>query len=350
MIKPPRLKKGDTIAAVSLSAGLAGEKKIMWRYTQGKAQLEALGFHVVEMKMTLENFEEVYQNPQKRAHDLHQALLDSSIKGIIACIGGDESVRMLPYIDFDLIRQNPKVFIGYSDSTSIHMMFYKAGVVSYYGPNVLVDFAENKGIHPFTRAVFEAVLMDEYEEYIYPWRDEWTSQRLEWIIENKDIKRSFTQETKPELIQGEGYVEGVLMGGCLDVFTYLRATPLYPDLNAFKNTILFLETSEGYMKPDDFLSELRTMAVMGILQNAKAILFGKPQDNKYYVEYKMKIKQVVQEFNLQKLMIITNAPFGHTEPKWTLPLGIKASFDSETMTLKLLENAVEIEVKASFKV
>lgn len=338
MIKPPRLKSGDTIAAISISSGLAGESDILWRYEQGKKQLEALGFNVVELKMTLAGIDEVYAHPEKRAKDLENALIDPNIKAIICNIGGYESYRIFEYIDLNIIRENPKIFIGYSDITAIHQMFRMAGVVSYYGPCVLVDFAENKGVYDFTKLSFEEVLMKESIDYTYSWRKQWTSQRLAWNIENKDIARTLYDDEGPQVLQGQGTVLGKTLGGCMDLFM-LRGTELYPKPEDFENAILLLETSEEYLEVSLFEAELRTMAIMGNLQRVSALMFGKPQDNKYFDEYKDAILKVLKEFKLGDLPVLYNCNFGHTEPKWTVPLGIMAELNLNTKTFRLLENA-----------
>ena len=113
LIKPPRLRPGDTVATVSLSWGGAGDSELLWRYELGKRRLrQLLGLHVVEMPNTLKGSEALYQHPEARAQDLMQAFADPSIKGIFSCIGGDDSIRLLPYIDFDIISKNPKIFLG----------------------------------------------------------------------------------------------------------------------------------------------------------------------------------------------------------------------------------------------
>ena len=108
LVKPQRLSKGDKVATVSLSWGGAGDEDLLWRYNLGKKRLEEqFGLEVVEMPNTLKGSDYLYEHPEKRAEDLLAAFSDSSIKAIFSCIGGDESVRMLPYIDFDIIKNNP---------------------------------------------------------------------------------------------------------------------------------------------------------------------------------------------------------------------------------------------------
>lgn len=113
MIKPLALKEGDKVATISLSWG--GPGAFPHRYEAGKKQLrDAFGLNIVETPNALKPAEWVYNNPKARADDLMQAFADSSIKAIISTIGGEESVRILPYLDLKVIRDNPKIFLGYT--------------------------------------------------------------------------------------------------------------------------------------------------------------------------------------------------------------------------------------------
>jgi len=148
MIKPKKLKRGDKIATISLSWGGAGD--IPFRYEAAKEQLQKqFDLEVVETKHSLKPSDWIYKNPKARAEDLMEALEDKSIKAIFSNIGGEESVRTLPYIDLEIIKNNPKIFIGFSDTTVTHFCFYKAGITSFYGTSTLVGFAENGGMHQY---------------------------------------------------------------------------------------------------------------------------------------------------------------------------------------------------------
>src|SRR5262249_25630865 len=117
LIKPDRLKPGDTVAAVSLSSGLTA--LVPHRYTAGKRQIEGtFGLKVIEAPNTLRDPEWIYRNPKARADDLHWALENDQVHAIVATIGGDESVRILPYVNVELIRGHPKVIMGSSDITA----------------------------------------------------------------------------------------------------------------------------------------------------------------------------------------------------------------------------------------
>ena len=205
MIKPKKLKKGDKVAIVSLSSGLAGEEMFRHRYELGKKRLEQLGFNVVTMKNALKGIEYLYNHPEKRAEDFMESILDKDIKGIICNIGGDDTIRLLPYIDFEAIANNPKVFMGYSDTTINHFMMQKAGVVSYYGPAVMTDFAENNSMHTYTLKYINEVLLENREDIVIKSSDKWTSEYLDWAIEENDnIPRKMNEEKYGyEVLQGK---------------------------------------------------------------------------------------------------------------------------------------------------
>ena len=205
MIKPKKLKKGDKVAIVSLSSGLAGEEMFRHRYELGKKRLEQLGFNVVTMKNALKGIEYLYNHPEKRAEDFMEAILDKDIKGIICNIGGDDTIRLLPYIDFKAIANNPKVFMGYSDTTINHFMMQKAGVVSYYGLAVMTDFAENNNMHTYTLKYINEVLLENSEDIVIKSSDKWTSEYLDWAIEENDnISRKMNEEKYGyEVLQGK---------------------------------------------------------------------------------------------------------------------------------------------------
>jgi len=129
MIKPPKLMPGDTVAAISLSWG--GAHTFPHRYLAGRQQLQdTFGLRVIESRYALKDAAWLARNPQARAEDLMQAFADPTIKAIISTIGGDDSIRILPYLDLDVIRANPKIFLGYSDTTCCRMASEHKSIVT----------------------------------------------------------------------------------------------------------------------------------------------------------------------------------------------------------------------------
>lgn len=338
MIKPKMLKDGDCIATVSLSWGGAGDDEIRWRYQVGKERLESdFGLKVIEMEHTLKGTDFVYNHPELRAKDLMDAFSNPEIKGIFSCIGGDDSIRLLPYIDFEVIRNNPKIFLGYSDSTITHLMCYKVGLISYYGPSILAEFAENIKIFEYTNESIRKTLFNQEVIGVIKPSSTWTSERIKWLEENKVLQKKMNSHDGYELLQGSGIVQGKLFGGCIEVLEFAKGTLLWPTLN--EDTILFFETSEEMPHPDQLLYWLRNYAITGILTNAKAILFGKPCEEKYKDDYREVIKKVVREFNIE-CPIILDMCFGHNEPMHVIPLGVLAEVNCELISFSILESGV----------
>ncbi len=341
LIKPNKLQAGDTVATVSLSWGGAGDKNLLWRYELGKRRLkEVFGLNVLEMENTLKGSDYIYNHPEARAKDFMDAFKDPKIKGIFSCIGGDDSIRILPYIDFDLISKNPKIFLGYSDSTIGHLICYKAGITSFYGPSILAEFAENIKIFDYTQEYIDKTLFTNNSIGLIPAADKWTGDRIEWTEDNKDEPKTMKDNLGYEFLQGNSIVKGRLFGGCIEVLEMAKGTILWPETTTFEGTILFFETSEDTPHPDYLLYWLRNYATQGILQKAKAILFGKPYQEKYYNEYKEIIMTVVNENKIHDTPIVYNMTFGHNQPMFIIPYGVLAEVNCQEKTFSILEAGV----------
>ncbi|MDR3085852.1 MAG: LD-carboxypeptidase [Christensenellaceae bacterium] len=341
LVKPQALRPGDKVAAVSLSWGGAGDAHLLWRYRAGKKRLgEVFGLEVVEMEHTLCGSAYLYEHPQARAADLMAAFADPSIKAIFSCIGGEESVRMLPFIDFDVIRRNPKIFIGYSDTTIAHLICHKAGLSSFYGPSILAELAENIEIFDYTQKWLQKTLfctapLGEIEP-----APAWTGERLEWSEENAQTQKKLQKNTGYELLQGKGIARGRLIGGCIEVLEMAKGTALWPEKSDFDGAILFFESSEEMPEPRSIEYWLRNYGSQGILQGASALLFGKPYQGRFYEEYRRAILKITAELGLGELPILYNLSFGHNEPMCTLPYGALAELNCEKRSFSILEAGV----------
>jgi len=344
MLKASRLTRNDTVAIISLSSGIGGEPGFIHRYETGKKRLETeFGLNVVTMPNALKGVDYLDRHPEARAADLMEAFKNSSIKAIICMIGGDDTIRLLDFIDFDVIKSNPKIFMGYSDTTANHFMMYKAGLTSFYGPSILTDFAENVKMHDYTKHCIHNLLFEPSSIFPINPSPLWTSEYLEWADPaNNNIARTMIEDVKGyELLQGSGVVQGRLLGGCVDVFPMIISTTIWPAPNEWNDTILFMETSEEYPHPNNVKYILRGLAAQGIIRRINGIVFGKPKDEKYYDEYKQVLLQVVgKENNRGELPILYNVNFGHTAPICVLPYGVMAEIDCNRTSLCLLESAV----------
>ncbi|MGL5347522.1 MAG: S66 family peptidase [Peptostreptococcaceae bacterium] len=342
LIKPKHLKRGDKVATVSLSWGGAGDEEILWRYYQGKKRLEEeFGLCVVEMENTLKGSEYIYNHPEKRAKDLMDAFKDPSITGIFSCIGGDESVRILPYIDFEVIRNNPKIFMGYSDTTVTHMICLQSGITSFYGPSILAEFAENVEMFDYTKYWINEVLFNNKPVDNIHSSSIWTSEYLPWLESNKDIQRKTYKNKGYEVLQGSGIVRGHLIGGCIEVLEMLKGTEVWPSKEMWDNAILFFETSEDTPEPKYLEYWLRNYGSQGVFDRVSGIIFGKPYDNKYYDEYKEVILKVIgEELRLKHIPIMYNMNFGHTAPMMVLPYGCMGEINCDKLTFRIIDSAV----------
>ncbi|HMQ47937.1 MAG TPA: LD-carboxypeptidase [Saprospiraceae bacterium] len=341
MQKPKKLQPGDKIATISLSWGGAGE--LPHRYEAGKRQLESVfGLEVTETRHALKPADWIYNNPKARAEDLMEALQDSSIKAIISNIGGDDSIRLLKFIDIDIIRQHPKIFIGFSDTTVSHFCFYKAGVTSFYGTSTLVGFAENRGMHPYQiRDIQKTLFSASPVGKIAANYDGWTSEMLDWSNpENQSVARKLELHSGWRFLQGSGSVKGTLLGGCLEVLETLKDTDLWVQAQGWKGKIMFVEVSDFMLDPEYFGWIFRNYAASGILHHISGLLLGRPYHNQHWEAYDAALIKILKEEGLTDLPIITGMDFGHTCPTFTLPYGVMAEIDSEAKTFAIVESGV----------
>lgn len=340
MIKPKRLYKGDKVAVVSLSWGGIGDESFIHKFEIAKDRLEKdFGLEVICMPHALKGSEFVSLHPELRAKDLMDAFADTSISAIICAIGGDDTIRILPFVNLETIKNNPKIFMGYSDSTINHFMMYKAGLVSFYGPSIMCEFGEYIKMFDYTQKAVNDILFDCWNKYDLLPSEEWTDDYINWQESNMNTTHIMKKDTHGyEVISGNGIVQGHLLGGCIDVFMIAIGTKIWPSLKQWKDSILFVETSEDMPSPDFIKWTFRNLAAQGVLKVLKGIIVGKPQGEKYYEEYKTVITQVVvKEEHLDNLPIFYNVNFGHAKPIGIIPYGITTELNCENKTITFLE-------------
>jgi len=339
--KPPRLRPGDTVAVVSLSSGLAAE--LPHRYATGKAQLaETFGVQVVDAPHALRSSRWLHAHPEARADDLHWALTDDSVAGVVSAIGGDDSVRTLPHLDLDLIGRHPKVFLGFSDSTVQHLANLAAGVVTFYGPSVLADLAENGGIHPYTEQAVRAAAFTA-EPYALQAAQEWTEDMLDWADpELQPLRRRHWPHPGWTWMQGVHAVEGRLLGGCMDVLEMAKGTSVWPSPDDWDGAVLALEISEEAPSPDQVTYWLRNYAATGVLGRIGAMLFARPlwySPKDTWLLYDA-VRRVLVESGRADLPLVVGLDHGHGSPMGVLPLGCRVRVDPARRAIEVAEPAV----------
>lgn len=341
LVKPQRLSQGDTVAIVSLSWG--GAALYPQRYHAGMRELEEkFSVTAVPYPSTTLLPDELYKNPELRARDLHNAFLDPSVAAIICAIGGNDTIRLLPYIDYDVIRKHPKVFLGYSDSTINHLMCFRAGLVSFYGPSIMSGFAENGGMSEYSRtSVAQTLFSDTTPGAISPSK-RWTNEYLSWDNPDNQHRRRRTSPTRWRYLQGVEAVQGPLIGGCMQSLETIKGTDLFPQLSEFDTAILFLETSSN-MTLTSLRSWLRNYGTSGILDRINGMMFGRPEhvtSESDLKDYENVIMQTLKEYNRGDMPVITRMDFGHTDPMFVIPYGIAAQIDPQNQNFTIMENAV----------
>lgn len=345
LIKPNKLSHGDTIATITLSWGGAG--LFPYRYEVGKRRLEDIfGLKVVETKHATRDPDWIYQHPKARAADLMSAFENPDIKGIFSMIGGDDSIRLLPYIDYDIIQNNPKILLGFSDTTVTHFICRKAGLSTFYGPAVLTAFAENVTMHQYTIDSIHSTLFSNEKIGVLPENTEgWTSELLNWDVkENQTILRKLHPAEHWRFIQGSGKIQGHLIGGCVEVLQFIMGTEIWPNLSDWDNAILFLETSEEGMPSGQLERFLRGLGAQHIIKRLAGIIFSKPgghlMKSSDFKEFDHGILKILKEFDRIDLPVVTNMDFGHTDPMMTLPYGRIMQINVDEKQIAIIENSV----------
>lgn len=351
LIKPKALNPNDTIAAISLSSGCTS--LFPHRFEQGIQQIkESFGLNVIPTTHALNSVDEIYNHPEWRLNDLMDALLDENIKAILCNIGGSDTIRLLSLMNekhFEIIKTHPKIFLGLSDNTTNHFMFYKAGVSSFYGPSLLFGYAENGGIPEIMIQNTKKTLFEAKPIGILPESKEFIIDHVEWCGKNQP-KRPRIPSTPWRYIQGEKTTQGPLIGGCTDaLMTMLVGTPLWPNKKEFEGAILFLENSEEKPSIDTIIYWLRNLGAQGILSVLNGILFARPGNDEFaseaekikwlttYPEYDKAILKVLKEYNRTDMPVVTNMDFGHTLPQLILPYGAQTEINPNKKTVSILE-------------
>ena len=345
MIKPQMLRRGSRVAAVSLSWG--GPGTFRYRYEAGKQQLEEeFGVTVIETEHALRNPDWLSKNPKARADDLMAAFADDTVDGIFSTIGGEDSIRILPYLDLHTIRDNPKVFMGYSDTTISHTACFKARLVSFYGPALMTGFAENGGMFPYMiDSVRKTLFSADPIGLIKPNQTGWTAEHLDWSgPANQPKKRKLNPPTDWVFHQDHGEVKGMLFGGCVEVLDWLRGSPYWPPVESLRGAVLFLETSEDAPPPSRLTEFIRSLAAMGVLERLGGILFGRPGGQippEMFQSYDAALCNTIRvEYGLGELPIVTNMDFGHTDPVFVFPVGLQVRINSAQRHISIDESAV----------
>lgn len=340
LIKPRKLVQGDTIATLSLSWGCAGTSRVRWQYEAGVKQLESIGLHVIAAPNSMRGTAYLSSHPEARAEDLMWAFEQKDISAIIANIGGNDSIRLLPFLDTEVIRSNPKILCGYSDILSIHLYCYQAGLMTYYGDNLLTTVAEVPEWHNYSKYYFERTFFDDTPiGKIEPSKD-WSYSADHHT--NKQYHKTYIKNPGYEKVQGKGAARGRLFGGHGVLMEYEDGCGINITKKDFVNRLFFFEDIPEVCTPDYIEIFFDWMGENGFLQVLNGIIIGKMRIESSFEPYAVKIRKIISgKYHLPNLPILYGVNFGHTSPICILPYGVMAEVDVEQLSFSILEAAVQ---------
>jgi len=324
-IIPERLKQGDEIRVIapSRSFNLLSEDTI----NIATKRLEDLGFKVTFGKNIKDEFSEYYccGTIKSRVEDIHDAFRDKNVKAILTTIGGFNVNQILDYLDYDLIKNNPKIICGFSDITALATAITaKTGLVTYSGPHYS-SFGMKKGFD-YTLDYFKKIFMNN-EDIIIKDSEFWSDEA--WFIEQEN--RTFIKNEGRKIYQN-GIGEGIILGGNLCTLNLLQGTEYMPD---FDNIILMIEDDE--MAGTDFIREFdrNLQSLLHSLKGKKinGIIVGRAQKVNVMNYDKWKTIFETKE-ELKNIPIIIDLDFGHTTPIYTFPIGGYAYIKNDEIIIK----------------
>ncbi len=317
IIKPPRLQKGDTIGLITPASGLFETEQTK---IEAREKMEALGFKVKFGKNVNKKWGYLAGTDKQRIADIHDFFSDNAVKAIIAIRGGYGTGRLLRKLDYNLIKNNPKIILGYSDITSLLIAIHrKTGLVTFHGPVAISTFT-NFTQKYFFKALTETIPVGE--------------------IEDVPFEENLQQSNRVWTVNG-GKATGRLTGGNLTLICMSLGTPYEIDT---KDSILFLE--EVGEEPYDLDRMLTQLYNAGKLDNCAGVVFDKMPKVKtasHLPGYSssLSVEDVISDrFKEYDYPVCLGLSLGHIKDKPTLPLGINAELNADSGRISLLESGV----------
>ena len=301
---PRLLSPGDTIALIAPGSSISDEK-----IEKAKTNLMALGLKVREGKYIREKYGYTAGKDNERIADIHWAFSDPTIDGIWCVRGGYGCTRLLPYLDYALIKKNPKILIGYSDITALHLAIYKkTGLTTFHGPVGSSKFTN------FTTEHLQKMFFKPTE-----------GQNIQHLDPSKVV------------VLSSGTAKGKLIGGNLSLVSAMCGTAYLPSA---KGKIVFLEDVEE--KPYSIDRMLIQLEQAWDLKKAKGILLGEFADCDSESDRSLTLLETLENhFKDCGIPVLYNVPFGHIDDQATLPIGIKVSMHTKTKDIIFLENWIK---------
>jgi muramoyltetrapeptide carboxypeptidase LdcA involved in peptidoglycan recycling len=324
------------------------------RISRAVSALENLGFKVKVIFTPIPASASHADQIQHRVQELHSAFSDPEVKAIITTIGGLSANELLPFMDWSLIKENPKILCGYSDITLLHLAIGKiTGLRTFYGPAAITQFGEYPSPLPFTVTHFLHVLSPPSSSLGKPIGPiprslEWTEEFGDWDAESSVLKARKLEKNPGWKWLRSGTGTGRLTGGCLPSLLQLAGTKYFPD---FHGKILLLETPEGE-KPDGPLPFAQTRSLMadlvnlGVFDSIVGLVVGRPMGytGNELVEFEQMVLDMCSGQDAggveRNFPILVGVDVGHTDPMVTAPMNAVVRLDSDADVWEVLELGV----------
>jgi len=317
MQKPPALLVGDTIAFCAPSGFLDSV-----RMSLAKTRLEEKGFHIIREDSIYRRWGYLAGTDAQRASELMSYFKDKSVRAIFPGTGGYGSTRILSMLDYDIIKSNPKIFIGFSDITALHIAFNQlANLITFHTPNPMYGLGSKKGLDPISELYFWSLLMNS-NDYNY---------EIPFDLYGDSLK---VQTMVP------GIASGKLVGGNLSLICSMMGS-VYEAKTM--GSILFIEdVGEAPYRIDRYLSELKLAGKLDLVNGIIIGRFSRRETEAPDRSTDFQMHQVFQQyFSKMKVPVIFNFPSGHGSKNVSLPLGCIVEINTDDEIFKVLESPIK---------
>ena len=302
--------------------------------------LKRWGLQIQEYPTTRALPEELANNPEARARDLNAAFADPKVKAIFASIGGNDSHKLLPFLDEETIKRNLKIVMGFSDTSTLLIFCHLQGMLTFHGPSIMAGLAQADNLPERFETELKQMLFEPSDSFDYQAFNQYCDGYPDWAQpENIGTTHPLKPDNGWNWLSGSGTTQGHLIGGCLETLEQLKHTSIWPTDTFWNKKILFLETSENKPSLEQVETALIDYRERGILKQLNGLIIGRARD--YSDEEKQaldeRILRVIEPINRPELIIVTNFDTGHTDPQFLLPIGGTAELNANQKTVRLIE-------------
>lgn len=328
-----RLKPGDSIGIFSPSSPIT--YSCPKRFKRAKKYLQDKGFNIIEGKLTGKH--DFYRSGsiQERAEELNELIRNPEVKCIMSTIGGMNSNSILPYIDYEAFKKNPKIIIGYSDVTAILLAIYaQTGVNPYYGPALVASFGEFLPFVDYTYKYFQEILVDDIKiPHIFESPKYWTEEYINWETQDRSKKKTENQW----LTVFEGVARGRVIGGNLNTIEGIWGSKYMPAIK--DGDILFIEDSLKDIATIERSFSL--LKVNGVFEKISGIILGKHELFDDLQTGRRPYEVLLEVLGDRKLPFIADFDCCHTHPMLTLPIGCCIELNATEKKVSIIEDWLE---------